>query len=256
MNHQNDIEFYTSDDGHLKIDVTVQDESVWLTQVQMANLFDKDRNTISEHIQNIFKEGELEQEATNRKFRSLQKEGNRSITREREHYNLDVIISVGYRVKSKQGTQFRKWATSVLKDHLLKGYTLNQKRLEQQGKDFQNLTSLLEHSVKKYELGSPEAIEMISIIKSYAYSFTLLQQYDEQTLQDPKGTIPHKELSIHDARHLIQEFKTTLMKKGEATSLFGNEKDNSFEAIIGNIEQTFGGQYLYNTIEKKAAHLL
>ena len=244
MNRKNDIEFYTSDDGHLKIDVTVQDESVWLTQVQMANLFDKDRNTISEHIQNIFKEGELEQEATNRKFRSLQKEGNRSITREREHYNLDVIISVGYRVKSKQGTQFRKWATDVLKDHLLKGYTLNQKRLEQQGKDFQNLTSLLEHSVKKYELGSPEAIEMISIIKSYAYSFTLLQQYDEQTLQDPKGTIPHKELSIHDARDLIQDLKTTLIKKGETTPLFGNEKYNSFEAIIGNIEQTFGGQYL------------
>lgn len=215
MNHKDDIEFYTSDDGHLKIDVTVQDESVWLTQVQMANLFDKDRNTISEHIQNIFKEGELEQEATNRKFRSLQKEGSRSITREREHYNLDVIISVGYRVKSKQGTQFRKWATSILRDHLLKGYTLNQKRLEQQGKDFQKLTSLLEHSVKKYELGSPEAIEMISIIKNYAYSFTLLQQYDEQTLQDPKGTIPHKELSIHDARHLIQEFKTTLIEPSE-----------------------------------------
>lgn len=256
MNHQNDIEFYTSDDGHLKIDVTVQDESVWLTLNQIAKLFGRDKSVISRHIKNIFDTEELEKESTVAKNATVQKEGNRDVARDVDFYNLDLILSVGYRVNSKQGTQFRKWATSVLKDHLLKGYTLNQKRLEQQGKDFQNLTSLLEHSVKKYELGSPEAIEMISIIKSYAYSFTLLQQYDEQTIQAPKGTIPHKELSIHDARHLIQEFKTTLMKKGEATSLFGNEKDNSFEAIIGNIKQTFGGEYLYNTIEKKAAHLL
>ena len=138
----------------------------------------------------------------------------------------------------------------------IRGYTINEKRLEQQGKDFQNLTSLLEKSIKKYDLGSPEAIEMISIIKQYASSFTLLQQYDEDDLKEPSGNKPSQEITIDIARGLIASLKQNLIKMGEATPLFGNEKDHSFEALIGNIEQTFGGQCLYEAVEKKAAHLL
>jgi len=222
----------------------------------IQRVLNKDKNTISEHIQNIFKEGELERKATNRKFRSVQKEGNRNITRDRDHYNLDAIISVGYRVKSIRGTQFRQWATKTLNEYLLKGYALNEKRLAQQGKDFQEIASLAGKTFEKHDLGSPEAIEMFSIIKKYAGSFTLLQKYDEDGLKEPLGNKPSQELTIEVARELIADLKQNLMKKGEATPLFGNEKDNSFEALIGNIEQTFGGQYLYETIEKKAAHLL
>ncbi len=256
MTESKNIEFYQDDDGELKLNVQVEDKTVWLTHGQMVDLFGKAKGTISEHISNIFEEGELIKEATVRKSRTVQKEGERKVSRLQEFYNLDVIISVGYRVKSIRGTQFRQWATKTLNEYLLKGYALNEKRLEKQGRDFQHLTSLLEKSIKKYNLGSPEAIEIVSIIKQYASSFTLLQQYDEDSLSEPKGNKPSQEITITVARGLISDLKKKLIKKGEATPLFGHEKDHSFEALIGNIEQTFGGQPLYETAEKKAAHLL
>jgi prophage maintenance system killer protein len=256
MTESKNIEFYQDEDGKLKLNVQVEDETVWLSQGQMVDLFKRDKRTISHHISSIYKEEELEKHPTVRKYRTVQKEGSRSVEREQDFYNLDVIISVGYRVKSKRGTQFRKWASGILKDHLIKGYTLNEKKLKQQGKDFQEIASLAGKTFEKHDLGSPEAIEMFSIIKKYAGSFTLLQKYDEDGLKEPLGNKPSQELTIEVARELIADLKQNLIKKGEATPLFGNEKDNSFEALIGNIEQTFGGQYLYETIEKKAAHLL
>ena len=256
MTESKNIEFYQDEDGELKLNVQVEDKTVWLTHGQMVDLFGKAKGTISEHISNIFEEGELIKEATVRKSRTVQKEGEREVTRLQEFYNLDVIISVGYRVKSNRGTQFRQWATKTLNEYLLKGYALNEKRLAQQGKDFQAIASLAGETFIKHDLGSPEAIEIFSIIKKYAASFTLLQQYDEDGLKEPSGKKPSKEITIDTARELIADLKQNLMKKGEATPLFGNEKDHSFEALIGNIEQTFGGEYLYETVEKKAAHLL
>tara|TARA_R110002095_G_scaffold151154_1_gene130745 strand:+ start:3756 stop:4733 length:978 start_codon:yes stop_codon:yes gene_type:complete len=247
------IEFYTSKEGDLRIDVQLKDDTVWLTQAQMVELFGRDKSVISRHIKNVFETGELDERAVVAKNATTAADGK---TYQVEYYNLDVILSVGYRVNSKRGTQFRKWSSSVLKEHLIKGYTLNERRLQQQGEDFQALTSLLETSIKKHDLGSPEALEMISIVKQYASSFTLLQQYDKDALSEPAGKKSSQEMTIEVARELIATLKQNLIEKGEATPLFGNEKDNSFEALIGNIEQTFGGQYLYETVEKKAAHLL
>jgi hypothetical protein len=187
MTELKNIEFYQDGDGELKLNVQVEDKTVWLTHGQMVDLFGKAKGTISEHISNIFEEGELIKEATVRKSRTVQKEGEREVSRIQEFYNLDVIISVGYRVKSNRGTQFRQWATKTLNEYLLKGYALNENRLKQQGQDFQHLTSLFEKSIKKYDLVSPAALEMISIIRQYASSFTLLQQYDVDDLKEPSG---------------------------------------------------------------------
>lgn len=256
MKNTGAIEFYTADDGQMHLDVKMQDETVWLSQEQMATLFDKDRNTVIEHIGNIYKEQELDQSSTARKFRVVQKEGSREVNRQINHYNLDVIISVGYRVKSKRGTQFRIWAMNVLKDYLRKGYVVHTRLLEQQGTDVKSLLSLLETAVTANALASPEATEMIKIIKIYASSFSLLQQYDEDGISEPEGTKSSIQLRIDDASQAVAALKRELMSKGEATELFAQERGDAFAAIIGNIEQTFGGEALYPTVESRAAHLL
>jgi len=256
MDTKSTIEFYTADDGQIHLDVRMENETVWLTQGQFVQLFDKNKRTISEHIQNIFNEGELLREETVRKSRTVQTEGKRQVTRDLEYYNLDVIISVGYRVKSQRGTQFRIWATNVLKEHLRKGYTLHTRRLEQQGSDVNALINLLENAVGKHALASEEGEEMIRIIRLYSSSFSLLQQYDKGTLPEPEGTTYSIQINIRESRKNIASLKIELMAKGEASDLFGKERGEAFAAIIGNIEQTFGGNPLYSTVEIRAAHLL
>jgi len=235
MDKTGQIEFYTSGNGELQLDVKLEDETVWLSQEQMASLFCKDKNTVIEHISNIYKEKELNKNATTRKYRVVQKEGSREVSRQINHYNLDVIISVGYRVKSKQGTQFRIWANSILKEYLRKGYVINTGKLEQQGKDINSLLFLLEKTIDNHALASPEATEMISIIKQYAKTFSLLQEYDEDKLTEPKDKTSKIELKIEESRSALAELKRELIQKGEATNLFGIERENSFAAIIGNI---------------------
>jgi len=256
MDNKGTIEIYKTLDGSFDIDVKMQDETVWLNQEQMSKLFNKGKPTLSEHISNIFAEKELVRKATIRKYRIVQQEGNRQVTREIEYYNLDVIISIGYRVKSKQGTQFRIWATSTLKEYIKKGYALNQKRLEQSGKDVTALIEMLDQAVTKESLATPEAAEMIKIIKSYSQSFRVLQQYDEDSLAAPQGSKPTIQLDINESRNAVASLKEDLIKKGEATDLFAKERSESFAAILGNIEQTFDGKPLYPTLESKAAHLL
>ncbi|MDO5639941.1 MAG: RhuM family protein [Neisseria sp.] len=250
------IEIYQTQDGQTQVEVQFEQESVWLTQAQMADLFDKDVRTINEHIGNIFAEGELEENSTIRKFRMVRQEGKRQVNREIAHYNLDVIISTGYRVKSQRGTQFRIWATTRLKDYLLKGYALNHKRLQQNAAELEQALALIQKTAASPELTIASGRGLVDIVSRYTQTFLWLQQYDEGLLQEPKGehggTLP----DVAEARHALAALKQQLIARGEATDLFARERGDGFEALLGNLEQTVFGEPAYPSIESKAAHLL
>ena len=256
--NQGNIVLYQAEDGRQMIDVRLADETVWLTLTQMSEVFDRDKSVISRHLRNIFETGELAREATVAKNATVQDEGGREVTRNIEWFNLDVIISIGYRVNSKRGTQFRIWATSVLKDHLVKGYTLNQRRLAEKGiHEVQQVLSLLTNTLENQNLVNDEDLSVLNIVNRYAKTWQLLLQYDEDKLPPP-GTkqITGEILDLDGARKAITSLKKELMAKVEATDLFGNERSESLAGIIGAIHQTFGGQDLYPSIEEKAANLL
>ena len=253
------IVIYQAADGSIATEVRLEGETVWLSQKQMAELFDKDVRTINEHVINTYEEGELRQEATIRNFRIVRQEGQRQVERDIEHYNLDVIISVGYRVKSKQGTQFRIWANRVLKDYLVQGYALNTQRLQAQQEHIKQLERTLtlfqQNLIEQASL--PEARGLVSVIAGYARTFVLLNQFDSERL--PLGDFATEiryEIQPAEAKAGITALKTDLMARGEASELFGNQKDDSFAGILGNIVQSFGGEFLYPSIEEQAAHLL
>lgn len=256
----NEIQIYQSTDNQTRVEVKFEEETVWLSQRQLADLFDKNIMTINEHIKNIYQEGELDENPTIRKSLIVQKEGKRSVSREVLFYNLDVIISVGYRVKSKQGTQFRQWATQRLKEHLMQGYTLNQKRLNELSQNMQQLEvaiNLIKHTAGNDELKLNEAKGLLDIITHYTQSFVLLNQYDSNAIETHKlnRDITY-EIQYKEAKQAITELKKQLMAKKEATALFGNEKDQSFSGILQSVVQTFDNQYLYPSIEEQAAHVL
>ncbi len=249
------IVIYQSADGTTLIDVRLEAETVWLTQKQMAELFDKDVRTVNEHIRNIFKEGELAENTVIRKFRITASDGK---SYETSHYNLDVIISVGYRVKSHRGTQFRQWATKILRDHLVQGFTVNQTRLAERGiSEMQQAVELLARTLDHQALITGIGKDVLSVIVGYARTWRLLLQYDENALALPAGCQPARGMLGYDfAMQAIAELKRELMRKGEASGLFGAQQGNALAAILGNIEQTMFGKPLYNTREEKAAHLL
>jgi len=251
------IVIYKSKEGP-KLKVRLEEETVWLTQKQMALLFDKSVSTINEHIRNIYKEGELKEESTIRKFRIVQNEGERRVERDIDFYNLDVIISVGYRVKSFNGTQFRIWATKTLKEHLIKGYTINEKRLLQSKNHLQELqnTILFLQEKSKHKLLSGQEQEILGLLANYSKTLTLLEEYDKEKLSMIKKTKDKFVLKYENAIKVIQELKKELIVKGEASDLFGQENDKKFQAILGSIYQTFDKKELYPSLEEKAAHLL
>lgn len=247
------IEIFQSTDNKIELHVKLDQDTVWLTQAQLVALFESSKANISEHIKSILQSGELEPTGTVRKFRTVQQEGNRQVSRTLAYYNLDVIISVGYRVNSKRGIQFRQWATQRLKAYLVEGYTINQKRLEELGK----IVQLIGQSEKKESLQLQEAKGLLEILSNYTKSFVLLNQYDSHNLQpDNLSENITYEIRYEEAKTAIAELKSQLISKKEATSLFGNEKDDSFRSSLLSIVQTFGGQYLYRSIEEQAAHLL
>lgn len=238
-----------------RLDVRLEQETVWLSQRQMAELFDKGIPTINEHIKNIFKEGELQENSVIRKFRITAADGK---TYETNFYNLDVIISVGYRVKSLRGTQFRIWATKTLKQHLIKGYTINEQRLLQaknQFKELQETISFLREKAKHKLLAGQEQ-EILDLLANYSKTLTLLEQYDKEKLTLVKKAKGKFILDYKKARKVIAEVQKGLMAKKEASNLFGQENQNKLKAILGNIYQTFGRKELYPSLEEKAAHLL
>ncbi len=250
-----EVVIYKAKDGHIEINVNLSENSVWLTQKQLSDLFDKNVRTVSEHINNIFEESELEENSVVRNFRITAPDGK---TYDTKHYNLDVIISVGYRVRSKQGTAFRQWATSVLNQHLVKGYAIHEKRLAERGiKELQQTVELLQKTLISNELVNDIGAETIQVIMSYAKTWHLLLAYDEDNLVLPEiGKPPLSYLDYYDAIKSIAALKNDLSEKKEATALFGNERDYCFQGILGNIEQTFGGEPLYKTAEERAANLL
>jgi len=251
----NQIEIYKTKDNQTEVEVKVQFErdTVWLNQKQMSELFGKDTDTIGLHLKNIFKEKELNEKSTTGFFSVVQKEGNREVSRKIRFYNLDAIISVGYRVNSKRGTQFRQWATQRLKAYLVQGYAVNQKRLEQ----LQQTIQLISRGGNTETLQLQEAKGLLEIIGSYTHSFVLLNRYDSNNLTTGKlsENITY-DIQYDEAKTAIAELKKQLIKKKEATALFGNEKDEGFKSSLQSIVQTFGGNYLYPSIEEQAAHLL
>ena len=233
-------------------------DTVWVTEQQLVELFGKARRTIGEHIRNIYKEGELEKESTWRKFRQVQKEGERKVKRAVSAFNLDVVISVGYRVKSPVGIEFRKWATQRLKDYLVQGYAINGELLSKQGQKIIQLENQLD-TLRERTFESQRVLTegFLDIISKYSKSFELLNRYDSEDLQlDNLSKEIIYVINYDDVKKAIHQLKRELVQKGEAGELFGNEKDDSFRGILGSISQTVFGELAYPTIEEQAAQLL
>ncbi|MBI3512224.1 MAG: virulence protein RhuM/Fic/DOC family protein [Bacteroidetes bacterium] len=243
----NEIIIYQTKDKKTEIEVKFEDETVWLSQAQMTLLFNRERSVITKHINNVFEEGELSKKGNVQKMHIPKSD--KPITL----FSLDVIISVGYRVKSRQGTQFRIWATQHLKSYLLKGFAINEKRLAQ----LQQTIELISKGGKAMDLHLNEAQGLLDIIGNYSNSFVLLNQFDGNKIA--KGKLDDRityEIEYSEAKKAIDELKKQLIRKKEATALFGNEKDGGFKSSLQTIVQTFGEQYLYPSIEEQAANLL
>jgi prophage maintenance system killer protein len=250
------IKIFQADNGKTEIQVVVQSDTVWLSQKQMADLFEKDPDTVGLHIRNIYKSGELIEKATTEKYSVVQKEGNRNITRSLKLYNLDAIISVGYRVNSKRGIQFRIWANQVIKDYLIKGYALNERQLSFQNEQLKSLKEsvlILTKIVNQKTLSPDESEGLLKIITDYAYALDILDQYDYQSLKISDTTDDELyKISYEEAKNHIKRLRE-IYGNGP---LFGKEKDKSFQSSLSTIYQTFDGRDLYPSIEEKAANLL
>ena len=246
------IIIYQTEDGQTQIDVRLENETVWLTQAQMAELFDKDRTVIGRHIRNIYKEEELEQDITCAKFAHMGSEGDQRY--EYTAYNLDVIISVGYRVNSKRGVKFRQWANKVLKQYLIKGYAVNERIRKEQIGELRQLVGMLGRTIQNQPLlSNDETNALFEVVTNYTYALDTLDNYDYERLTIDKTT---KEETFHATYENAMEAINGLREKFGGSSLFGNEKDDSFKSSIGQIYQTFGGVELYPSVEEKAAMLL
>ena len=237
-----EIVLFTDGNVALEVPITPEQDTVWLNRNQMAELFERDVKTIGKHVNNALKEELQDQTATVANFAIVQKEGERSVVRQVAHYNLDVIISVGYRVKSKRGIAFRKWANKVLRDYIVKGYAVNDNRMNQL-KEVMRIMKRTEEQL--------DAKQILSVIEKYSLALDLLDAYDHQNMKRPEGGNTIYILSYQECRKVIDS-----MGYGESSDVFGNEKDDSFKGSIGAIYQTFAGQEVYPSLEEKAANLL
>ena len=233
---KNEIVLFETEDRQITLQVPVEQETVWLTQAQMTELFGVDRTVITRHVNNVFKEKELDRESNVQILHVANSD------RPVQYYNLDVIISVGYRVKSKRGVEFRKWANSVLKKYILQGYAVNNNRISQFGEVIQ---------IMKRTESALDSKQVLTVIEKYSEALELLDSYDHQNMERPRGNAASYELTYEECREVISN-----MRFGDESELFGKEKDDSFKGSIGNIYQSFGGQEIYPTLEEKAAHLL
>ena len=254
--NESSIQIYRLDNGATEIDVKLDQDTIWLSQKQIAELFDKDSDTIGLHLKNIYSTGELEEFSTTEDYSVVQKEGTRNVRRRIKHYNLDAIISVGYRVNSIRGTQFRIWANKILKEYLIQGYSINERALKRQNEQLsvlQKTIKILSSAIQSKELTSDESKGLLSIVSDYSYALDILDQYDYQTLTITKTS--GKDIYRITYAEAIDQIN--LVRKAYGNSeLFGREKDKSFKSSISTIYQTFDGKDLYPSIEEKAAHLL
>lgn len=237
-----EIVLFTDGNVALEVPITPEQDTVWLNRNQMTELFERDVKTIGKHVNNALKEELQDQTATVANFAIVQKEGERSVVRQVAHYNLDVIISVGYRVKSKRGIAFRKWANKVLRDYIVKGYAVNDNRMNQ----LKEVVRIMKRTEEQLE-----AKQILSVIEKYSLALDLLDAYDHQNMKRPEGGNTIYILSYQECRKVIDS-----MGYGESSDVFGNEKDDSFKGSIGAIYQTFAGQEVYPSLEEKAANLL
>ena len=240
MDKKTELVIFKAQDGNIKLDVNIDKDTVWLSLDQMSELFERDKSTISRHIKNIFKDEELSQNSVVANFATTASDGKiYDVT----FYDLDVIISVGYRVKSKRGVEFRRWANSVLKDYILKGYAVNNNRINELGEAIRIMKRANENQI--------EGKQILDVIEKYTLALDLLDDYDHRKIEKPKGNTATYTLTYKECRKVIDG-----MKFGSESELFGNEKDDSFKSSIHAIYQTFGGQDVYPTLEEKAANLL
>ena len=252
--NRGEIIIYRAEDNTVQLDVRMENETVWLSLNQMAMLFDRDKSVISRHIRDVFKEHELSKEATVAKNATVQIEGDRTIVRQIDYYNLDVIISVGYRVKSQRGVQFRQWANRILKDYLVKGYAINEKIRREQLSDLRQLVQIVGRTVQSKAVESEDETQAIfDVVLDYTYALDTLDNYDYERLT-VKETTPEER--FHATYENAMQTISALREKFGGSTLFGNEKDDSFKSSIGQIYQTFGGKDLYPSVEEKAAMLL
>ena len=248
------IIIYQSEDGKTQLDVKLEGETVWLTQAQMVELFQTSKQNVSLHINNIYKEGELGKEATVKDYLTVQSEGARTIHRRVKYYNLDMIISVGYRVNTKRGIRFRQWANSVLKQYLVKGYAINENIRKQQIAELRQLVQVVGRTIQQQPAKSTdESNALFDVVVDYTYALDTLDDYDYQRLHIARIT---KEEPFHATYENAMHEIDLLRQKFGGSVLFGNEKDESFKSSIGQIYQTFGGAELYPSVEEKAAMLL
>ena len=253
-----EVVVYEAPDGEVSLSVRLEEETVWLTERQMANVFRTTRQNINQHLQVVFLDGELDRAATSKDFLLVRTEGRRRVRRAVAHYNLDAIISVGYRVNSKRAVRFRQWATRTLRQHLVSGYTLNERRLAERGlREARETLNLLARTLRNQSLVSRTGEAVLDIITGYADTWRLLLEYDEDRLAAPAATRPPTTALEHDrAVAAIADLRAALIARGEASSLFGNPRGEALEGILGNVEQTMFGKSLYRTREEKAANLL
>ena len=254
MKEDQKIVIYQTEDGQTQIDVRLEDETVWLTQAQMAELFQTDRTSIVRHINNIYKVEELDRDSTCAKIAQVQIEGKRTVKRDIPYFNLDMIVSVGYRVNSKRGIKFRQWANRILKDYLVKGYAVNQRIHREQIGELRQLVGMLGRTIQGQPvLSTDETNALFEVVTDYTYALDTLDNYDYERLAIDKTT---KEEPFHATYENAMEEINRLRDKFGGSALFGNEKDDSFKSSIGQIYQTFGGEELYPSVEEKAAMLL
>lgn len=244
----NEISIYQTESG--TIEVHLEQDTVWLRQEQMGQLFGRERSVITKHLRNVFADGELDEES------NVQNMHIAGSDKPVKAYNLEVIISVGYRVKSQQGTRFRQWATRTLREHLTQGYTLNRQRLEANARELEAALQLVKKAAQSPELLADTGRGLVDIVTRYAQTFVLLQRYDEGLLTEPKtesgGLLP----TLAEAHAALAQLKADLIARGEATALFAQERGEAFEALLGNLDQTVFGEPAYPSVEAKAAHFL
>ena len=246
----NQIQIFETQDGKINLQVHLQDETVWLSTEQMSSLFARERSVLTKHINTVFKEAELEQNGNVQNLHIAFSDKPIKL------YSLDVIISVGYRVKSPRGVLFRKWATQTLKQHLVQGYTLNQQRFEENALALEKALELVRKTARSPELNTDAGRGLVEIVSRYTQTFLWLQRYDEGLLNEPAGQSGGQLPTPEDATSKLQHLKQSLIAKGEATALFALARGDGLAAILGNLNQTIFGEPAYPTIESKAAHLL
>ncbi len=253
-----DILVYQSADGGLTLPVKFKQDTIWLSQAEIARLFSVQNAAISKHVRNIYQDGELKPKGTVSTMETVAKEGKRTVRRNIEYYNLDMVLSVGYRVNSKQATQFRVWATQILRQHLVKGFTLNERRLESAKlQELRSAVSLIRQAMTSRSLSGDEAQGLLKVITEYTETWTLLDQYDRQAITAPISQSRSSYiLTYEDALELVNALKKNLIRQRQASDLFGKEQGDGLRRVLGAVQQTFDAMELYQSVEAKASHLL